>query len=107
MNDPLAEADDIYETQIHKTTVAHTLYLQLEQERKSLYADLYRASQGTIADREAVVYSSQTWKAFAAGLAIAEASYYHELRMLDHRKAVAQSTYLRTKLEGDYIKRNR
>lgn len=83
-------------------------FLLLEANEKPLYSKLFLDAHGkTIAEKEALVYSSSDWLSFSNGLAEAKAATNHEKRVLELKQAAYQAEYLGSKTEDTAISRIR
>lgn len=94
------------EAQIDKLRVAERDFLSLEAHRKVLAAQLFiRADGKNVAEREANVYASADWTAFAEAHVEAESSFNHERRRYELRLKAYDAEHLTLKTEAPAIRR--
>lgn len=106
MDAQLQERLDKWHSHIGVVEDAERKCLELEGNEKSLWASLFILAIGkTVPEKEAWVYSHQSWKDFQAGLAEARTIFNRERRILELKQSAFQATYLERKMTGEAIQR--
>lgn len=83
-------------------------FLSLEGEEESLYGRIFLAyTEGTIAQREALVHSSVRFMEFKRDLAKTKAEYLDCKRRLELKIKAFEAEYLTMKVEAEAIKKHR
>lgn len=94
------------EEQIDALRAAEKSFLALDAHRKILAAELFLRAEGkSVAEREAVVFSSDDWIAFSNAHVEAESSFNHERRRYELRIKAYDAEHLTLKTETPVIKR--
>lgn len=91
---------------IAELKTAEEVYFFQEAHKDVLYSSLFKASiGGSIAEREAGVYVSDSWKNFSKSLASAHATYNEMRRKYELRMKAFDAEYLSVKIDGQIIPR--
>ena len=83
MDSKLQEMASRIEKQIKKLQQAEEILMNLEASEKSLYANLYLDTSGTVAERDARVEINPDWIAFKGAMKDAKVMANREKRMLE------------------------
>jgi len=82
-------------------------YLSLKANEKIVFGSMFVKVDGSVKEKESLVYASEEWKTFSNNLVEAEVLYMKARRDLDLKIKTYEAVYLTYKLENDYIKRGR
>lgn len=94
------------EKQIELLKIAEETYLTLEANKEILRAQLFLRAEGkSIAEKEALVFSSKDWIDFSKGLVKAETERNHEKRRYEMRLKAFDAEYTTYKIEAQGISR--
>ncbi len=93
------------EEQHEKLVPIIALLKELEGNEKTLWAKLYLQTSGTVAEREARVYSSDDWINFSKALQSAKSDFINEMRFFEIRQKAYDAEHLSLKVETPVIKR--
>lgn len=94
------------EKQIELLRDAEGVFLSLDAHKKVLAAQLYLSAEGkNVAEKEAVVYASSEWTAFAKAHAEAESNLNHEKRRYELKLKAYDAEHLSFKNEAPAIRR--
>lgn len=91
--------------QIDKLGVEEELFLNLKASKDAQFGLLYLNTTGSVAEREAKVYSSDTWTKFQTSLVMAEVGYNKAKRMLDLQMKAYDAEHLSYKIDNQAINR--
>ncbi len=105
MDSNLRERLNRLEEQHEKLAPIIVLLKQLEGEEKSLWGKLYLQVDGTVAEREAKVYSSVDWINFSKVLQAVKSDFINEMRFFEIRQKAYDAEHLSLKVETPVIKR--
>lgn len=94
--------------QIDLLREAEKTFLELDAHKKVLAAQLFLKVEGkNVAEREALVYSSEAWINFSQGLVEAESNFNHERRRYELKMKAYDAEHLTLKTETPVINRQR
>lgn len=106
MDSQLEERLKLWHKQIDTLSGIEETYLTLEATEKSLFGKLFLKAEGkSVAEREAVAYSSEDWETFKKALAHSKSRYLTEKRNLELKIKAYEATYLSYKIENEAIKK--
>lgn len=108
MDQRLQKRLDKIETQIDALRAAEAIFLELEANRKVLFAQLYLKAEGkNVAEKEAMAFSSKDWIDFIRAHTEAEVALNYERRWYELRMKAFDSEYLTYKIEDQAIQRQK
>jgi hypothetical protein len=106
MDSRLQERITNIESQLEALHEAEHKYLLLEANSKFISSQLFLSAEGkSVAEREAIAYSSKKWIEFSLGQVEAEANFHHERRKYDVALKAYDGEHLSFKNEYQAIKR--
>ncbi len=107
MDDSLRDRLIKIDEQTKKLYEVERMFLLLDAHKRVLAAELFIKAEGkNVAEKEALVYSSQDWINFSKGLAEAESSFNYEKRQYELKLKAFDACYLSYKQEGAAIRRS-
>lgn len=102
----LAERLKAWHEQIDRLKAIHEKYLLLEASQKAMEGKAFLSSEGqNVKEKEARAHINKDLIDFKKGLALAEAEYLHQRRLLDLRHNEYLAEHVTFKIENDGIKR--
>jgi hypothetical protein len=91
--------------QIDRLKAVEEPWLNLKASKESEFGLLYLSTTGSVAEREAKVYTSSEWTDFSKALVQAEVQFNRERRMLDLQLKAYDAEHLSFKIDHSAIAR--
>ena len=106
MYSSLEECIRKWEAKIEELQAIEEKFYLLEASEKTLEAELFLATEGTVDERKSQVYVSGKWIDFKKGLATAKSLYNKARRELELQQKAFDAVYLTFKIESEVVKKH-